>query len=106
MKRAGLDYWEQVDLHRHAGWDTFIETVQPSRFFLFSTTGQRSFFEVAYQPGDCLVFGSETKGLPDALLQRWPDQVLGIPQQNDRVRSLNLANTVGIALYEALRQIQ
>jgi len=105
MKRAGLDYWQHVDLQRHAGWDAFMDTIQPARFFLFSTAGQRSLFDETFQPGDCLVFGNETKGLPDALLHRWPDRVLGVPMHTTRVRSLNLANTVGLALYEALRQV-
>lgn len=106
MKRAGLDYWEHVDMHRHASWDHFMESVQPIRFHLFSTAGNRSLFEAGFLPGDCLVFGKETKGLPETLLQQWPDRVLGVPMQNEHVRSLNLSTTVGIALYEALRQAQ
>jgi tRNA (cytidine/uridine-2'-O-)-methyltransferase len=106
MKRAGLDYWEHVELHRHPNWRAFLESEQPARLFLFSTTGTRAHFDVEFQAGDYLVFGNETKGLPDDLLAQWRDQVIGIPQLTDRVRSLNLANTVGIALYEALRQVR
>lgn len=106
MKRAGLDYWDHVELHRHASWDAFLEAVRPTRFFLFSTAGIRSHFDIAFAPGDCLVFGNESKGLPDALLREWTERVVGIPQRTDRVRSLNLANCVGIALYEALRQVR
>ena len=106
MKRAGLDYWDRVDLHRHRDWDAFIESVDPARFFLFSTAGRRSLYDQTFAPGDCLVFGSETRGLPDALLARWPDRVVGVPMRPGGVRSLNLANTVAIALYEGLRQQQ
>ena len=104
LKRAGLDYWAHVEMQRHAHWQAFLDAQQPQRFFLFSTAGTRSFFDVAYKPGDCLVFGCETRGLPDELLQQWPDRVVNVPMLCNRVRSLNLANTVGIALYEALRQ--
>ena len=106
LKRAGLDYWDHVQLHRHPSWQAFLDDIRPSRFFLFSTAGRRSHFDVAFEPGDCLVFGNESKGLPEDLLREWPDRVIGIPQRTDRVRSLNLANSVGIALYEALRQAQ
>ncbi len=106
MKRAGLDYWEHVQLHRHSNWTSFLEAEQPTRLFFFSTTGTRAHFDAAFKPGDYLVFGNETHGLPDELLAEWRDSVIGIPQRTDRVRSLNLANTVGIALYEALRQAQ
>ncbi len=106
MKRAGLDYWKDVQLRRHADWQAFLDTVRPARFFLFSTAGRRSCYETSFQPGDCLVFGNESTGLPASLLSEWPDRVVGVPQRTDRVRSLNLANTVGIALYEALRQCQ
>ncbi len=106
MKRAGLDYWSHVDVQRHLNWEAFIQKIQPPRLHLFSTSGKRSFFDTTFREGDYLVFGSETKGLPDALLQEWPDHVIGLPMRLDRVRSLNLANAVGIALYEALRQIQ
>lgn len=106
MRRAGLDYWQHVELHRHVNWSSFIETVQPTRLHLFSTAGRHSLFNTAFQPGDFLVFGSETKGLPDELLKDDPDRVVGLPMRTDRVRSLNLSTTVGIALYEALRQVQ
>ena len=105
LRRAGLDYWDAVDLTRHASYAAFEQALAPARCFLFSTRGTRLYSEVAYRPGDVLVFGSESRGLPDALLAAHPAEVVGIPVQADRVRSLNLANAVAIALYEALRQV-
>jgi len=105
LRRAGLDYWESVELIRHKDLDSFMNDIPPGRFYLFSTAGKQSCFSVSYQPGDWLIFGSETKGLPDRLLETYPDRVAGIPMKTDQVRSLNLANSVSIVLYEALRQI-
>jgi tRNA (cytidine/uridine-2'-O-)-methyltransferase len=103
LKRAALDYWDAVDLHRHPGWEDWLAQAPP-RFHLLSTAGTRSHFEADFRPGDALVFGCETSGLPDGILVRWPDRVFQIPMHTDRVRSLNLATAVGIVLYEALRQ--
>ncbi len=105
VRRAGLDYWDRVEVRRHANWEAFIDQTRPARFFLFSTFAPRSFHKAHFQPGDYLVFGKETKGLPESLLTRWPDRVFGIPMQPQSVRSLNLSTSVGIVLYEALRQI-
>ena len=105
VRRAGLDYWESVELHRHATFDSYMTAATPACLYLFSTRGRRSHFDVAYAPGAALIFGSETHGLPDHLLECWPEQVVQIPMQTEHVRSLNLANSVAIALYEALRQI-
>ncbi|MHB9134047.1 MAG: tRNA (cytidine(34)-2'-O)-methyltransferase [Armatimonadota bacterium] len=105
LKRAGVDYWEEVDVTRHINFAEYQATQQPSRFFLFSTRGERSHFDVQYAPGDALIFGSESRGLPDDVLDAWPDRIIQIPMRTDRVRSLNLANSVSIALYEALRQV-
>lgn len=106
LKRAGLDYWDSVTLHRHAGMDAFFQAHPPARCFFFSTRAAKSHLEAAYRPGDALVFGCESKGLPDDLLDAYPDAVLGIPMRAEHVRSLNLATAVGIVLYEALRQVQ
>ncbi len=105
VRRAGLDYWDAVELHRHAGADAFFRAADPARLHLFSTRGARPHTDARYRPGDWLVFGSETRGLPAPLLGRHPDRVLRIPMRADRVRSLNLATAVAIALYEALRQL-
>ncbi len=105
VRRAGLDYWDAVELHRHVNFDAYLAATPSPRFYLFSTSGTRSHFAADYQPGDALVFGCETHGLPDSLLNAWPERVVQIPMQTEHVRSLNLANSVAIALYEALRQI-
>ena len=105
LKRAGLDYWDSIAPEVHPSFEAFLEAARPRRFFLFSTGGGRSLFDQRFAPGDALVFGSETGGLPDDLLQSHPDRVLGIPIQTRHVRSLNLSTAAGIAVYEALRQI-
>lgn len=104
LRRAGLDYWDSVDLRRHANFDAFCAAVAPARLLFFSTAAPASYLDARYRPGDALVFGSESRGLPDELLAAHPDSVFAIPVRPDRVRSLNLATAAGIVLYEALRQ--
>ena len=108
VRRAGLDYWDAVELHAHGDWDDFRKAVPLSadRVHLFSTSGTRSLFDAEFQAGDVLIFGSESIGLPDPLLREFPDRILGIPMRSADVRSLNLSTSAGIALYEALRQQQ
>ena len=104
MRRAGLDYHEFVELGVHAGLDAFLEAVRPSRLLAFSSRAQRRFDAVGYEPGDALMFGAETRGLPAEVLARVPvDQQLYLPMRPDN-RSLNLSNAVAIAVYEAWRQ--
>jgi tRNA (cytidine/uridine-2'-O-)-methyltransferase len=105
VRRAGLDYWDAVELVRHKDYAVFETATGGRRRWFFSTRGRRRYTDAAYQPGDLLVFGSESRGLPDAVLDKHPDAVLGLPMRIEKVRSLNLATAVGIALYEALRQI-
>jgi len=106
LKRAGLDYWDKVDLRRHESWQAF-ESAHPGRSLLFySTRGQRVYSEARHQAGDILVFGSETRGLPESLLSREGALTFMVPMQSGAVRSLNLASTVSLVLYEALRQAQ
>jgi len=104
LKRAGLDYWDDADWQAHADWDAFRQAVPDDRLHLFSTGGTRCYTDVRYQPGDLLLFGSESVGLPDPLLRAYPDRVLGVPMRPGKARSLNLSNTVAIVVYEALRQ--
>lgn len=106
LRRAGLDYWDAVDLERHADPAAFFQRVAPAPCYFFSTRGTINYASIRYQPGATLVFGCETRGLPEELLEAHADRVVGIPMQSDRVRSLNLANAVAIVLYEALRQMQ
>ena len=106
LRRAGLDYHEYVDVRRHADWDAFIAAEQPdpSRLHALSTRGTRSLYEVGFHPGDWLVFGSETRGLPPALLASLaPQQRLRLPMR-PRQRSLNLSNAVAVSVFEAWRQ--
>lgn len=106
LKRAGLDYWESVRMFRHTSFEPFKKAVEPARLFFFSARGERSYLDVKYHPGDVLVFGGESRGLPEEILKAHSENVLAIPISGEAVRSLNLATAVGIVLYEALRQVQ
>jgi tRNA (cytidine/uridine-2'-O-)-methyltransferase len=104
LKRAGLDYWKAVDIHR---WESFIElqAAHPDgRFWYTSKKAYRSYIQADYKPGDFLVFGKETLGLPEELLSVNSEQAIRIPIRCPIVRSLNLATAAGVVLYEALRQ--
>lgn len=105
LRRAGLDYWDAIQVHVHASWPAFLEAIAPPRLFLYSTGSARRYDRATYRAGDTLVFGCETKGLPDNLLAEYPAQVYGIPIQTQHVRSLNLSSAVAVVVYEALRQI-
>jgi tRNA (cytidine/uridine-2'-O-)-methyltransferase len=103
-RRAGLDYWRDVDWLHHADLDALAAALPPgARTFAFSTRGERLYTEVEYREGDCLLFGNEEDGLPDAVLAA--HTAVRIPQRDPRVRSLNLANAASIGAYEALRQL-
>lgn len=105
LKRAGLDYWEEVRLHRHIDLDRLYQALPDSRFLYIETNSARLYTEFEFADGDCLVFGRETKGLPQSVLEPNRARCLSIPMPNENVRSLNLANSVAIVLYEALRQL-
>jgi tRNA (cytidine/uridine-2'-O-)-methyltransferase len=107
VRRAGLDYWPHVKLFQHRSWDDYLTSANPERVWLFSKFGERLYTSAEFSPNDALVFGSETKGLGEAFISKYPSsQVLRIPIFTDHVRSLNLSNAVSIALYEAIRQNQ
>lgn len=106
LKRSGLDYWEHVELYRHVDLDELYSLLPESRFLYITTKSSRLYYDWEFIDGDCLVFGRETRGLPEDLLTANKDRCLTIPMPNQNVRSLNLANSVGIVLYEALRQIR
>ena len=106
LKRAGLDYWEFVDLRVHKSWNEFLSTVRPAKLWYFSKRAIKSYAAVEYREDDFLVFGRETRGLPQDLLDANPDRALRIPMMGTGVRSLNLSNAVSIVLYEALRQLE
>ena len=105
LKRAGLDYWEFVDLRVHGCWDEFLSSARPGKMLFFSKRAVRSYTSVRYGENDFLVFGPETRGLPQDLLGANPDTALRIPMMGSGVRSLNLSNAASIVLYEALRQL-
>jgi tRNA (cytidine/uridine-2'-O-)-methyltransferase len=105
FKRAGLDYWEHLDWHRWPSWTAFQKQLPTgARLWLVESKGPRHYAEARYQPGDYLVFGRETAGLPADIIAQYPEAWLRIPMFEQRVRSLNLSNCVALVLYEALRQ--
>ena len=105
LRRAGLDYRELACVTEHADFEAFRRAARPERIFAFSTRGGMPFQDVDYQSGDALVFGPETRGLPDAMLARLgPDSVLRLPMVPGN-RSLNLSNAVAVAVFEAWRQM-
>ena len=104
VRRAGLDYWDEVDIHYHRSIEALYAALPECRFLYFSTKAERLYTDWQYQPNDCLLFGRETRGLPEELLRANWDRCLRIPMPNPAIRSLNLATSAGIILYEALRQ--
>lgn len=114
VRRAGVDYWHLVDVRRHLDFAHFVHefekeneydeaTGRRGRMFLFSAVAEKSYLDAKFQPGDALVFGKESVGLPESLIAQYKDSVVGIPTMG-KVRSLNLANAAGIAMWDALRQ--
>ena len=104
LKRSGMDYWPRLKLTLHDDQDAFFHSLGNSRPWLFTSKSSRNLWEANFQAGDSLIFGSETHGLSDDLLQRFSQQTVRIPQI-DGERCLNLSTAVGIGLYEALRQV-
>ena len=105
LRRAGLDYHEWADVRTYENMQDFEKSAAPTRLLAFSTRGQRRYTDMAYQKGDALLFGPETRGLPKEILEGLPEtQRLTLPMRPDN-RSLNLSNSVAIAVYEAWRQL-
>jgi tRNA (cytidine/uridine-2'-O-)-methyltransferase len=104
LRRAGLDYWQHLDWEVANHWDDLIERIEPKRLWLFSRFATSSYLDQRFERGDTLVFGSETSGLPSQLTNQYSDRMLRIPT-TDNVRSLNLATSVGVASFEAVRQL-
>lgn len=105
LKRAGLDYWSSIELVVHPSLDAFLAAWDVEKLWLFSTRAQQHYAEAPFQPGDALVFGKETAGLPEPLLQRYGRRALRIPMRDGAVRSLNLSTSVGIVTYAALARL-
>jgi len=104
LRRAGMDYWELVCWKKWKSLEELFQTEKPARFFLCTTKAKASCFDVQFAYGDFLLFGRETRGLPESLLARYPDRCMAVPMFNPRARSLNLATAVAVVLYEAIRQ--
>lgn len=111
LKRAGCDYWGDVEMHQHLDLAHFeqamaLPTGEPRRIWCLSAHAQKSYTKVEYQKGDVLLFGSESRGLPAEVLDRHYERMITIPMPTGKVRSINLATAAGIVLCEALRQLQ
>jgi len=104
LKRAGLDYWDYVEVVHHPDIGEFFAQIPVERLHFFSKKPTTCYLDVSYSEGDFLVFGSETKGLPNSIWASFPDQFVSIPMFEKKVRSLNLSSAVAVAAYEALRQ--
>ncbi|HET8701160.1 MAG TPA: tRNA (cytidine(34)-2'-O)-methyltransferase [Nitrococcus sp.] len=105
LRRAGLDYREYARVEEHASYAAFCRTVRPLRVFAFTAAARRAFHSVHYRPGDALLFGSESRGLPPELMRTFAEEaVLRLPMRPGN-RSLNLSNAVAVAVYEAWHQL-
>ena len=105
LKRAGLDYWPHVDVRMHDSWERFLARHGGERLHFFSKKAARSYTDARYGEQDFLVFGPETRGLPEDLLAAEAERAFRIPMMTAAVRSLNLSNAVSIVVYEGLRQL-
>lgn len=103
LKRAGMDYWPQLDVTRYLDYEEFLEKNPGAKIYMATTKGKKLYTEVSYEPDCYLMFGRESGGIPEEILRKHPDTAVRIPMVGD-TRSLNLANSAAIVLYEALRQ--
>ena len=106
VRRAGLDYWKEVALEVWDSLEDLLATAPPARTWFLTTKGQTAHWDVAFQPGDFLICGCETRGLPESILAQHPEQLLRIPMQEPGTRSLNLSTAAAVVLYEAWRQVR
>ncbi len=104
LRRAGLDYWHTVEIVHWKNFEEFLKVQDENFLYFFSTKVPKTYTEAQYKPGDFLIFGKETKGLDSKILKLYHDRCLTLPMANNKIRSLNLAMTVGIVVYEAIRQ--
>lgn len=104
LKRAGLDYWEYVEICHWNNLDHYLQNQDERELFFFTTKVEKPYTDGNYKPGSHLIFGRETKGLPENILDLYRDRCYTLPMVNPHIRSLNLAMTAGIVLYEAIRQ--
>lgn len=105
LKRAGMDYWHHIDVIVHKDWQSFLDSETPQSLSFLSTRGQKSLYDITFTKDDYIVFGNESVGLPQDFYETYKKDLFLIPMPGENSRSLNLANSVSIALYEALRQV-
>lgn len=105
LKKAGIDYWQYVDLVIHDSLDEFLEFIKDKNFYLVETPSQNRYVDVEFKNEDYLIFGREKEGIDESLLKMYKEKIITIPMTPKIDRSLNLANSVSIVLYEALRQV-
>ena len=105
IKRAGMDYWSELDVTTYVNWDDFCEKNPGAKIYMATTKGRHVYTEVSYEPDCYIMFGKESAGIPEEILKANPDTCVRIPMIGE-TRSLNLSNSVAIVLYEALRQNQ
>ena len=103
VKRAGMDYWDKLDVRRYMNFDEFMEKNPDARIWMATTKAKKVYSEAEFGPDDYIMFGKESAGIPEEILVEHPDTCIRIPMMDD-IRSLNLSNSVAIVLYEALRQ--
>lgn len=104
VQRAGLDYWNAVDIYIHDSYENYDLKFQDAKKYFFTTSGKNDHLDINYQQGDHLIFGNEPYGLPDSIINKNINQCCNIPIKLGNVRSLNLSNAVSVALYSALRK--
>jgi tRNA (cytidine/uridine-2'-O-)-methyltransferase len=104
LKRAGLDYWKFVKIVYWENFDDFLTAQDENKLYFFTKKTGSPYIKAEFKPGDFLIFGKETKGLPEEVIKQYIERCYTIPMSNNNIRSLNLANAAGIVLYEALRQ--
>ncbi len=105
LRRAGLDYWENVNIKNHTNFEEYISKFPTAEKYFFTTSAKKDHANISYQPGSHLIFGNEAKGLSDELIDRYSTKCYNIPIKLNAVRSLNLSNAASIALYTALRRV-
>lgn len=106
LRRAGMDYWGHLDVTEYENWDDFLERNPGAEMLFFSTKGERTYWDVEYKDDIYMVFGSESSGLPADFYERYSAQLCTIPMPGEFSRSLNLANSVALGIYEGLRQLE
>lgn len=105
MKRAGMDYWHHVNCREWPDWQTFISQCEPKRLWVIESGSEKLYTDVSYHAGDYLLFGRETRGIPESICAKFAERWVTIPMPNPAARSLNLSNCVAIAAFEAVRQL-